>query len=513
MNNYYTFSPAFVPGQKVRSDSMNLQLTNIETGFDALPGDTSAITRGTSYLGVESGSGNSYIVTLPDTRTSYQEGDKIAFRATHANTGAASINIDGIGLASLVRADESATQSGDFIAGTYYEAVYDATDTHWQLLSANASVITEADLRVSWAAEWANKAEDSLVSAAAGGDEVDDYSALHWAAKGSASASAAADEVTYAAEWANKAEDSLVSAAAGGDEIDDYSALHWASKAAASAASLNLPTIGGGDALKQLRVNAGETAYELYDILSTSNIWTADQQLEDVSLDIRRDTSAFDSTFLIFKDAGGLPITRWYFMVETGTKNLIIQDNSGDRVQIDTGAAPLRTTATQLLFNSIDVQRAATTTTTGLVERATNAEVVTGTDTTRYVAPLEIATNFYNKLTGNDLKINNAAYFNAVTDDGNTGTAKTIDWSSANKHKCVLTGNCTFTFTAPTGPTNLTLRLDNDATTTRTVVWPATVDWAGGVAPVFDTGANDEHIISFYWDGATYYGAYGLNFF
>ena len=39
----------------------------------------------------------------------------------------------------------------------------------------------------------------------------------------------------YAEEWANKAEDSLVSAAAGGDGSTEYSAKHWAAKAAASA--------------------------------------------------------------------------------------------------------------------------------------------------------------------------------------------------------------------------------------------------------------------------------------
>jgi hypothetical protein len=43
------------------------------------------------------------------------------------------------------------------------------------------------------------------------------------------------DIVSYAEEWANKAEDSLVTTAAGGDGIDDYSALHWAAKAAADA--------------------------------------------------------------------------------------------------------------------------------------------------------------------------------------------------------------------------------------------------------------------------------------
>jgi len=41
-------------------------------------------------------------------------------------------------------------------------------------------------------------------------------------------------EAAYAAEWANKAENSLVSSLAGGDQSDDYSALHQATKAAAN---------------------------------------------------------------------------------------------------------------------------------------------------------------------------------------------------------------------------------------------------------------------------------------
>ncbi len=44
----------------------------------------------------------------------------------------------------------------------------------------------------------------------------------------------AADQAGYAEEWANKAEDSLVSAAAGGDGVDDYSAKHWAKKSEAA---------------------------------------------------------------------------------------------------------------------------------------------------------------------------------------------------------------------------------------------------------------------------------------
>ena len=45
------------------------------------------------------------------------------------------------------------------------------------------------------------------------------------------------DQIAYAEEWANKAEDSLVSVAAGGDGVDDYSSKHFANKSAASASA------------------------------------------------------------------------------------------------------------------------------------------------------------------------------------------------------------------------------------------------------------------------------------
>lgn len=62
------------------------------------------------------------------------------------------------------------------------------------------------------------------------------------ASAASGSASSAATEVTYAAEWADKAEDSLISVSAGGDGSTDYSAKHWAAKALENAqtASVNL---------------------------------------------------------------------------------------------------------------------------------------------------------------------------------------------------------------------------------------------------------------------------------
>lgn len=110
------------------------------------------------------------------------------------------------------------------------------------------------------------------------------------------------------------------------------------------------------------------------------------------------------------------------------------------------------------------------------------------------------------------LRINETAYFDTEFDNGNSSTADTIDWRVGNKQKSTLTGNCTFTFTAPDGPCNVVLKLIQDATGGRTVTWPATVKWAGGSAPTLTATANKIDIISFYFDGTSYYGASILNY-
>jgi hypothetical protein len=103
------------------------------------------------------------------------------------------------------------------------------------------------------------------------------------------------------------------------------------------------------------------------------------------------------------------------------------------------------------------------------------------------------------------------AYF-TETDNGNSGTSKTIDWTTSNKQKVTMTGNCTFTFTAPPGPCNLVFKVVQDATGSRTATWPSAVHWSGGTAPTLTTTANKVDIIVFYYDGSTYFGTSSLNY-
>jgi hypothetical protein len=87
----------------------------------------------------------------------------------------------------------------------------------------------DLSLQAGYAAEWANKAEDSLVSSLAGGDQSNDYSALHQANKAAASKTAAASSATASAGSATTAATQATNAAT--------SATTATTKAAAAATS------------------------------------------------------------------------------------------------------------------------------------------------------------------------------------------------------------------------------------------------------------------------------------
>lgn len=86
--------------------------------------------------------------------------------------------------------------------------------------------------------------------------------------------------------------------------------------------------------------------------------------------------------------------------------------------------------------------------------------------------------------------------------DGTT----TIDWKLGNKFKFTFGAqNETFTFTAPTKPGSFTLVMVQDGVGSRTATWP-TVKWSSGIEPTLTTDADAEDIVSFFYDGTSYYG-------
>jgi len=99
-----------------------------------------------------------------------------------------------------------------------------------------------------------------------------------------------------------------------------------------------------------------------------------------------------------------------------------------------------------------------------------------------------------------------------VTDNGNSGSTATIDWTDGVIEKITLTANCALTFTAPTEACTLGLQVVQDGTGNRTITWPANVKWTNKTEPTLTTDADALDIISFLYDGTNYNGVSNPNF-
>ena len=80
-----------------------------------------------------------------------------------------------------------------------------------------------------------------------------------------------------------------------------------------------------------------------------------------------------------------------------------------------------------------------------------------------------------------------------------SGATLTVDLADGNVHDVTLTDNCTFTFsgTVASRACGFTLILRQDGTGSRTVTWPAAVDWPGGTAPTLSTAASAVDLLTF----------------
>ncbi len=89
-----------------------------------------------------------------------------------------------------------------------------------------------------------------------------------------------------------------------------------------------------------------------------------------------------------------------------------------------------------------------------------------------------------------------------------SGGSTTIDWRTGNTWRFTFGGNNEFlAFTAPTNKvTTLLLAIKQDAEGGRDITWPDTVTFLGTAPAISDGIAAKTIIVSFYWDGATYWG-------
>ena len=106
----------------------------------------------------------------------------------------------------------------------------------------------------------------------------------------------------------------------------------------------------------------------------------------------------------------------------------------------------------------------------------------------------------------------NTVTFRTEYDNGNSGTAITINFGVNQKQKLTLNANTTLTFTAPPGVGNFLLKIVQDGTGGRLITWPNTIRWTLNARPILTSNANAIDIVSFYYDGTNYFGVTSFNF-
>ena len=110
---------------------------------------------------------------------------------------------------------------------------------------------------------------------------------------------------------------------------------------------------------------------------------------------------------------------------------------------------------------------------------------------------------FGNAKESNQINVKNATFLTEY-DNGDSGPAKTIDWNNGQNQKITLTANCVLTLPSVTGTGRFQMKVIQDGTGARSLSFtsasvknPTNFDFASGTA-------NQECIITFYWDGAKY---------
>jgi hypothetical protein len=216
-----TFNPPADIAQITLAKSSVVNAVKAATGiaFALLPNETK-LQRGTVNFSVDTGTANSYVVTLDASITTYTDGLQVVFRPLNSNTDISTINLNGIGVRSIRLTDSNPIQAGDISAGAIIDVRY-STATGFFHLTPNSAIY----------------AHDAGVSA--------DAAAASQSAA-STSASNAASSASSAAGSASSANTSATNAATSASSMTASVASCTASQSAAATSATNAATSASG---------------------------------------------------------------------------------------------------------------------------------------------------------------------------------------------------------------------------------------------------------------------------
>lgn len=93
------------------------------------PSETARVIQESKYtFAADAGGTDAYAITLTPAPASYTTGQKFKFTANTANTGACTLNVNGLGAIDIKKRNDQDPETGDIEAGQVVEVVYDGTN-------------------------------------------------------------------------------------------------------------------------------------------------------------------------------------------------------------------------------------------------------------------------------------------------------------------------------------------------------------------------------------------------
>lgn len=125
-----------------------IPLSELDANFAQLVSEANSLLTQNNYY-ADTGAANALVVTVPSPQTvSYTAGLAILVKVGHSNTGASTINVNGLGVVNITTQSLSALSAGMMLAGSIVTLIYDGTQFQLQSATGSFSTITTGTLTV-----------------------------------------------------------------------------------------------------------------------------------------------------------------------------------------------------------------------------------------------------------------------------------------------------------------------------------------------------------------------------
>lgn len=169
-NDYFNFTSQIARFTTASANRLNSILKSVETGFDKLPTPTE-LNQGSRNYSVATLVGSAYSTTVPFALTEYSPGLTVTFLAAQPNPGSSTLNVNGVGAATIRRFDGTNLVQGDIRANSLNSVVYEGSSFRLSSMHGGSEAIattaaTNASTSATSAATSASQAATSASAAA-----------------------------------------------------------------------------------------------------------------------------------------------------------------------------------------------------------------------------------------------------------------------------------------------------------------------------------------------------------